>query len=139
MFGNPETTPGGKALKYYSSIRLDIRRSEAIKNGTDIIGNKTNIKVVKNKVAPPFKTATVEIMYGTGVSKLGELLDLASDANIVEKTGAWYSYKEEKIGQGKENAKIYLQEHPDVRDEIDAKIREHYNIKVNNKKTSKED
>ena len=136
MFGNPETTPGGKALKYYSSIRLDIRRSEAIKNGTDIIGNKTNIKVVKNKVAPPFKTATVEIMYGTGVSKLGELLDLASDANIVEKSGAWYSYKEEKIGQGKENAKIYLKNNPKLASEIEKKVRIYYGIDKDSKETN---
>ena len=128
MFGNPETTPGGKALKYYSSVRLDIRRGEQIKSGTDIIGNKTNIKVVKNKVAPPFKTTTVEIMYGTGVSKLGELIDLASEANIVEKSGAWYAYKGEKIGQGKENAKQYLKENPKIAEEINKKVRTHYGI-----------
>lgn len=128
MFGNPETTPGGKALKYYSSIRLDIRRGEAIKNGSDIVGNKTNIKVVKNKVAPPFKTATVEIMYGTGVSKLGELIDLASDANIIDKSGAWYAYNNDKIGQGKENAKAYLQANPSIAEEIDKKVRNHYGI-----------
>ena len=128
MFGNPETTPGGKALKYYSSIRLDIRRGEAIKNGSDIIGNKTNIKVVKNKVAPPFKTATVEIMYGTGVSRLGELIDLASDVGIIEKSGAWYAYNGEKIGQGKENAKAYLQTNEKVANEIYQKVRNHYGI-----------
>lgn len=128
MFGNPETTPGGKALKYYSSVRLDIRRGEQIKNGTDIIGNKTNIKVVKNKVAPPFKTAQVEIMYGEGVSHEGELVDLASDANIVEKSGAWYAYNNEKIGQGKENAKIFLKNNPDIAKEIEEKVRIHYGI-----------
>ena len=140
MFGNPETTPGGKALKYYSSVRLDIRRGEQIKNGTDVIGNKTNIKVVKNKVAPPFKTATVDIMYGEGVSKEGELLDLASDAGIVEKSGAWYAYKGDKIGQGKENAKIYLKENPKIENEIEELVRKHYNISLNKKveKESKE-
>ena len=119
LFGNPETTPGGKALKYYSSVRLDIRRGEQLKVGSDVVGNKTNIKVVKNKVAPPFKTATVDIMYGEGVSKEGELLDLASDAGIVEKSGAWYAYKGDKIGQGKENAKIYLKENSKIENEIE--------------------
>ncbi len=108
MFGNPETTPGGRALKFYSSVRLDIRRGETIKNGDAVIGNKTNVKVVKNKVAPPFKNITVDIMYGQGISREGELLDIASDIDIVEKSGAWYAYKGEKIGQGKENAKIYI-------------------------------
>ena len=135
MFGNPETTPGGKALKYYSSIRLDIRRGEAIKNGSDIIGNKTNIKVVKNKVAPPFKTATVEIMYGTGVSRLGELIDLASDVGIIEKSGAWYAYNGEKIGQGKENAKTYLQSNEKIANEIYQKVITHYGISKNEKET----
>ena len=136
MFGNPETTPGGKALKYYSSVRLDIRRGEQLKAGSDVIGNKTTIKVVKNKVAPPFKTATVDIMYGEGVSKEGELLDLAADANIVEKSGAWFAYKGEKIGQGKENAKIFLKNNKKIEDEIEEKVREHYNIStLENKKT----
>lgn len=108
LFGNPETTPGGRALKFYSSIRLEIRRAEQIKNGDSIVGNKTNIKVVKNKMAPPFKSCTVDITYGHGVSKEGEIIDLASDANIIEKTGAWYSYKGEKLGQGKENVKELL-------------------------------
>ena len=108
MFGNPETTPGGKALKYYASVRLDIRRGEQLKTGSDVIGNKTTVKVVKNKVAPPFKTAVVDIMYGEGVSKEGELLDLASEIGIVEKSGAWYAYKGNKICQGKENYKLYL-------------------------------
>lgn len=128
MFGNPEVTPGGRALKFYSSIRLEIRRSEQIKMGTDIIGNKTNIKVVKNKMAPPFKTCQVDIMYGTGVSSEGELIDLASDANIVEKSGAWYSYGGEKIGQGKENVKEYLKNNVKVKDEITKKVKEFYNI-----------
>lgn len=110
MFGNPETTPGGKALKYYASVRLDIRRGEQIKQGTDVIGNKTTIKVVKNKVAPPFKTATVDIMYGEGVSQEGEVIDLAADAGIIDKSGAWYAYKGEKLAQGKENVKILLKE-----------------------------
>lgn len=128
MFGNPETTPGGRALKFYSSVRLDVRRGEQIKNGDAVIGNKTNIKVVKNKVAPPFKSVTVDIMYGTGVSREGELLDIGSEIDVVEKSGAWYAYKGEKIGQGKENAKIYLQEHPEVAEEIEESIRSHYNI-----------
>src|SRR5699024_5494137 len=126
MFGNPETTPGGKALKYYSSVRLDIRRGEQIKQGSDVIGNRTNIKVVKNKVAPPFKSASVDIMYGEGVSKEGEIIDIASDLALLEKSGAWYSYNGEKIGQGKENVKIYLKENPTLRDELEQKIREHY-------------
>ncbi len=128
MFGNPETTPGGRALKFYSSVRLDIRRGETIKNGDAVIGNKTNVKVVKNKVAPPFKNITVDIMYGQGISREGELLDMASDIDIVEKSGAWYAYKGEKIGQGKENAKIYLKEHPEVAQEIENLVREHYDI-----------
>ena len=134
-FGNPETTPGGKALKYYSSVRLDIRRGEQIKQGTDIIGNRTNIKVVKNKVAPPFKTATVDIMYGEGVSHEGELVDLATDANIIEKSGAWYSYNGEKIGQGRENVKMLFKNTPDLSLEIENKVREFYGIgKKNTKK-----
>lgn len=126
MFGSPETTPGGRALKFYSTIRLDIRRGEQIKNGDQINGNKTNIKVVKNKVAPPFKVATVDIMYGEGISKAGELIDLASELGIVEKSGAWYAYNESKIGQGKENAKNYLKDNPDIFNEIDNKVRIHY-------------
>ena len=141
MFGNPETTPGGKALKYYSSVRLDIRRGEQIKNGADVIGNKTNIKVVKNKVAPPFKTAVVDIMYGEGVSQDGELVDLAADANIIEKSGAWYSYKGEKLAQGRENVKLLLKSNQDFRNEIDALVREHYGIAKNkdNKVEKKEE
>ena len=128
MFGNPETTPGGRALKFYSSVRLEVRRAEQIKQGDSVVGNKTVIKVVKNKVAPPFKTANVDIMYGEGVSKEGELLDLASDAGIVEKSGAWYSYNGEKIGQGKENVKALFKQNIVLRDEIETKVREHYNI-----------
>ncbi len=137
MFGNPETTPGGKALKYYSSVRLDIRRGEQIKNGTDVIGNRTVIKVVKNKVAPPFKSAAVDIMYGEGVSQCGELVDLAADANIIEKSGAWYSYKGEKLAQGRENAKLLFKSNQDLRDEIEALVREHYGISKD-KKTKKD-
>ncbi|MBQ9011164.1 MAG: recombinase RecA [Bacilli bacterium] len=128
LFGNPEVTPGGRALKFYSSIRLDIRRSESIKLGTDVVGNKTKVKVVKNKMAPPFKNCEIDIMYGTGISMEGELIDLGAEANILEKSGAWYAYKGEKIGQGKENVKEYLKANPKVRDEILEKVREHYNI-----------
>ena len=137
MFGNPETTPGGKALKYYSSVRLDIRRGEQLKAGGEVIGNATKIKVVKNKVAPPFKTAVVDIMYGTGVSHEGELIDLASEAGIIDKSGAWYSYKGEKIGQGKENTKLYLKNNPEVLEEIEDQVREVYDISDKKKKKKK--
>ena len=137
MFGNPETTTGGRALKFYSSIRLEIRRSEQIKNGTDVIGNKTTIKVVKNKMAPPFKNCSVDIMYGEGVSKEGDLIDLASEAKILDKTGAWYSYKGEKLGQGKENVKALLKGNPKLTEELDKLVREHYEI--NKKATKKEE
>ena len=133
MFGNPETTPGGRALKFYSSIRLDVRKSEAIKIGDSIIGNKTNIKVVKNKIAPPFRLATVDIMYGEGVSKEGEIIDLGVDANILEKSGSWFSYKGEKLGQGKENVKALLKSNLKLRDEIEKQIRLFYNIDTNEK------
>ena len=123
MFGNPETTTGGRALKFYSSVRVEIRRSEEIKNGTEIVGNKVNIKVVKNKVAPPFKSTQVDIIYGKGISRDGEVLDLAVDKDIVDKSGAWYAYKGEKIGQGRENAKRYLVEHPDIMNEITEAIK----------------
>ena len=123
MFGNPETTTGGRALKFYSSVRVEIRRSEAINNGTEIVGNKVNIKVVKNKVAPPFKSTQVDIIYGKGISRDGEVLDLAVDKDIVDKSGAWYAYKGEKIGQGRENAKRYLVEHPDIMNEITEAIK----------------
>jgi len=138
MFGNPETTPGGRALKFYSSIRLDVRRAEQIKVGSDILGNRTVIKVVKNKVAPPFKTAEVEIMYGEGVSREGEIVDIASDINIIEKSGAWYSYNGEKIGQGKENVKALLKDNPKLKEELEQKIREHFQINKDNAKDKTE-
>ena len=123
MFGNPETTPGGRALKFYSTIRLEVRQAEQIKQSTNVIGNRVKIKVVKNKVAPPFKVAEVDIMYGQGISQSGELLDMAADQDIVDKAGAWYSYHGEKIGQGRENAKKYLEEHPDVSEDIQTQVR----------------
>ena len=123
MFGNPETTPGGRALKFYSSVRLDVRRVESLRNGSEVIGNHTRVKVVKNKVAPPFRDAEFDIMYGEGISKEGCIIDLAVDKDIMEKSGSWFSYKGQKIGQGKDNAKTYLKEHPEVRDEIEEKIR----------------
>ena len=129
LFGNPETTPGGRALKFYASVRLDVRRGEQIKLGDSVIGNKTNIKVVKNKIAPPFKVATVDIMYGEGVSHVGELVDIASDLGIMDKSGAWYSYNGEKIGQGRENTKIFLKNNPEIANEIENQIREHYGVK----------
>ena len=137
MFGNPETTPGGRALKFYSSIRLDVRRAEQIKIGTDVIGNKTVVKVVKNKVAPPFKTAEIEIMYGEGVSREGEVIDIAANLGIIDKSGAWYSYNGEKIGQGKENVKVLFKENKKLMDEIESKVREHYGFKKNDVKDTK--
>lgn len=134
LFGNPETTPGGRALKFYSSVRLDIRKGEQIKSGDTVIGNKVNIKVVKNKVSPPFRTASVDIMYGEGISREGEIIDLASDIDIIEKSGAWYSYNGEKIGQGKENVKTYLKNNPSLTNELENKIRTHYGFKTNNVK-----
>jgi recombination protein RecA len=128
MFGNPETTTGGNALKFYSSLRLDIRRIGQIKEGTDIIGNRTKVKVVKNKVAPPFKEAEFDIIYGEGISKIGDLLDLAANLEIVEKSGSWYSYKEERIGQGRENAKRFLTDNPEMCTEIDTKVRMAYGL-----------
>ena len=128
MFGNPETTPGGRALKFYASVRLDVRKSETIKIGDNVIGSKTNVKVVKNKIAPPFKIATVDIMYGEGVSKEGELVDLGVTSGVLDKSGSWYSYNNEKIGQGKENVKLLLKENTKLRDEIEQKIREFYCI-----------
>ena len=123
MFGNPETTTGGNALKFYASVRLDIRRIGAIKNGEEVVGNQTRVKVVKNKVAPPFREAEFEIMYGAGISREGEVIDLASEHGIVEKSGAWYSYKGERIGQGKDNARNFLQQRPEVAQEIEVQLR----------------
>lgn len=134
MFGNPETTPGGRALKFYSSIRLDVRKSEQIKIGDSVVGNKTNVKVVKNKIAPPFRTATVDIMYGEGISKEGEIIDLGVDSNIIEKSGSWFSYKGEKLGQGKENVKLLLKQNTKLKDEIEKQIREFYNIATEKEK-----
>ena len=126
MFGNPETTTGGRALKFYSSVRLDVRRVESLKQGGEVIGNHTRVKVVKNKIAPPFKQAEFDIMFGTGISKEGDILDIATDLGIVNKSGAWFAYKDEKIGQGRENAKEYLVQHPDICLEIENLVREHY-------------
>ena len=123
MFGNPETTTGGRALKFYSSVRLEVRRAESLKIGQDIVGNRTKIKVVKNKVAPPFKVAEVDIMYGEGISHTGEVIDLSVEEDIVEKSGAWYSYNGERLGQGKENAKKTLKENPELFAEIERKLR----------------
>ena len=134
LFGNPETTPGGRALKFYSTIRMDVRRSEQIKQGDNVIGNRTTVKIVKNKVAPPFKTATVEIMYGEGVSKLSEIIDLAAEASIIEKSGAWYSYNGEKLGQGKETVKAILKENDKLREELEKKVREHFGISIKKEK-----
>lgn len=138
LFGNPETTPGGRALKFYATIRLDVRRAEQIKSGDQIIGNRTNIKVVKNKVAPPFKSASVDIMYGEGVSREGEIIDIGSELGIIDKSGAWYAYNGEKIGQGKENVKYYLKENPELRDEIENKIRNHYFNHVDGEESKEE-
>ncbi len=128
MFGNPETTTGGRALKFYSSIRLDVRRIESLKAGGEIVGNRTRIKVVKNKIAPPFKEAEFDIMFGEGISKVGDILDLAANIGVVNKSGAWYAYNDEKIGQGRENAKTYLKEHPEVLADVEALVRERYGI-----------
>ncbi|WP_338452118.1 recombinase RecA [Niallia oryzisoli] len=128
MFGNPETTPGGRALKFYSSVRLEVRRAEAIKQGNDIVGNRTKIKIVKNKVAPPFRTAEVDIMYGEGISKEGEIIDIGSELDIVQKSGSWYSYNDERLGQGRENAKQFIKENKEIAFEIQQKIREHYGL-----------
>ncbi len=126
MFGNPETTTGGRALKFYASIRLDVRRIESLKQGGEVIGNRARVKVVKNKVAPPFKEAEFDIMFGKGISREGDLLDLAANLDLISKSGAWYAYNGEKIGQGRENAKQYLAGHPQVMEEVEAKIRDHY-------------
>lgn len=129
-FGNPETTTGGRALKFYASIRIDIRRTDTLKQSNDLVGNRTKAKVVKNKVSPPFKTAEFDIMYGEGISKEGDVLDLAADIDIVNKSGAWYSYGETRIGQGRENAKIYLKEHPEMCHEIENAVRAYYDLPV---------
>ncbi|ATL39584.1 MULTISPECIES: recombinase RecA [Bacillus] len=131
MFGNPETTPGGRALKFYSSVRLEVRRAEQLKHGNDVMGNKTRIKVVKNKVAPPFRTAEVDIMYGEGISKEGEIIDLGTELDIVQKSGSWYSYEEERLGQGRENAKQFLKENKDIMLMIQEQIREYYGLDNN--------
>ena len=128
MFGNPETTTGGRALKFYSSVRLDVRRVESLKQAGEVIGNHTRVKVVKNKVAPPFREAEFDIMFGKGISREGDILDLAAGIDVVNKSGAWYAYNGEKIGQGRENAKQFLAEHPEIRDEVEAKVRAHYGI-----------
>ena len=128
LFGNPETTTGGRALKFYSSVRLDVRRTDSIKAGGEVVGNHTKVKIVKNKIAPPFKTAEFDIMFGKGISQSGDILDLAANIDIVNKSGAWYQYNSEKIGQGRENAKAYLEEHPEVMAEIEGRVREYYNL-----------
>jgi recombination protein RecA len=128
MFGNPETTTGGRALKFYSSVRLDVRRIESLKQNGEVIGNRTRVKVVKNKIAPPFKEAEFDIMFGKGISREGDILDIASDLDIINKSGAWYAYKGEKIGQGRENAKLYLQNNKDVCQEVENQIRERYDL-----------
>ena len=130
LFGNPETTTGGRALKFYSSIRMDVRRSEAIKQGDNVIGSFTKVKIVKNKVAPPFKAANIEIMYGTGISKEGEIIDLAVEDGLIEKSGSWYSYNGDKIGQGRETVKAMLKENPKLAKELENKIREKHNLKI---------
>ena len=128
MFGNPETTTGGRALKFYASVRMDVRRIETLKQNGEMVGNRTRIKIVKNKIAPPFKEAEFDIMFGKGISREGDILDLAASVDIVNKSGAWYAYNGDKIGQGRENAKTYLSTHPEVMEEIEAKVREHFNL-----------
>lgn len=136
MFGNPETTTGGRALKFYSSIRLDIRRTETLKQGGEMVGNHVRVKVVKNKIAPPFKEAEFDIMFGKGISREGDILDLATGINLVSKSGAWYAYNGDKIGQGRENAKSYLTEHPEVMAELEAKVRAYYHIDGSEEETA---
>ena len=141
MFGNPETTTGGRALKFYASVRMDVRRIETLKQGGEMVGNRTRIKIVKNKIAPPFKEAEFDIMFGKGISKEGDILDLATNINLVSKSGAWYAYNGEKIGQGRENAKNYLASRPELMEELEAKVREHYGLNDDVKKedTKKEE
>ncbi|KNZ71155.1 recA protein [Thermincola ferriacetica] len=131
MFGNPETTPGGRALKFYASVRMEVRKIESLKQGADVIGSRTRVKVVKNKVAPPFKQADFDITYGEGISREGSIIDMATDLNILNKSGAWYSYKDERLGQGRENVKEYLKEHPEIANEIEEKIRESLGLHKN--------
>lgn len=138
MFGNPETTTGGRALKFYASVRMDVRRTETLKQGGEMVGNHTKVKVVKNKVAPPFKQAEFDIMFGTGISREGEILDLAAECNVVNKSGAWYSYNGERIGQGRENVKIYLKDHPEICDEIEKQVRIQYHLLPEEENASKE-
>ena len=128
MFGNPETTTGGRALKFYASVRMDVRKIETLKQGGEIVGNRTRIKIVKNKIAPPFREAEFDIMFGKGISREGDILDLAAGIDIVKKSGAWYAYEGEKIGQGRENAKAYLTTHPELMEELDRKVRAHYHL-----------
>ena len=139
MFGNPETTTGGRALKFYSSVRLDVRKIDTIKQGDKVLGSRTRVKVVKNKVAPPFKQAEFDIMYGEGISKVGDLLDIASDIDIVKKSGAWYSYNDTKLGQGRENVKKFLQDNPDLIKEIDEKVRHYYKLDETRENDQEED
>ena len=127
MYGNPEVTTGGKALKFYASVRIDIRKGEPIKNGSEIIGSRTKIKIVKNKVAPPFRTCTVDMLYGEGISRAGGLLDLATERGLIEKSGSWYSYKDQRIGQGRDSARKYLEDNPEVYAELEEKIRADFN------------
>ena len=134
MYGNPETTPGGRALKFYASVRLDVRRIEALKNGTDVVGNRTRVKVVKNKVAPPFREAEFDIMYGTGISKDGDILDLGVKLDIVAKSGSWFNYGETRLGQGRDNAKEYLRQNPEVAEEIEKKVRENAALLIKSNK-----
>jgi len=130
MFGNPETTTGGRALKFYSSIRMDVRRIESLKANGEVVGNRTRVKVVKNKIAPPFREAEFDIMFGKGISREGDILDLSVTSNVVQKSGAWFAYNGDKIGQGRENAKTYLSEHPDIMEEIEQKVREHFAVDI---------
>lgn len=139
MFGNPETTPGGRALKFYASVRLDVRRVETIKQGNDMVGSRTRVKVVKNKVAPPFRQAEFDIMYGEGISKEGSILDVAANNDVIQKSGSWYSFGDVRIGQGRENAKQYLKDNPEIAKEVEIKVREIYNLGLSKPKTSSED
>lgn len=138
MFGNPETTTGGRALKFYASVRMDVRRIETLKQGGEMVGNRVRVKIVKNKIAPPFKEAEFDIMFGKGISKEGDILDLAASLDLVNKSGSWFAYNGEKIGQGRENAKLYLASHPDVMADIEGKVREHYSFEGGEKKDEEE-